>query len=72
MTLSIVLLDILDLYKELHMCVWQGAVPLPESSYRYVVPPPESSEQGAVLPQNRILAASSTRCQVGLVPDFVF
>ena len=43
------------------MFCWQGAVP-----------PPESSDQEDVLPQNRLLAASSARCQVGPVPDFVF
>ena len=36
------------------------------------MPPPESSEQGAVLPQNYLSVASSTRCQVGPVPDFEF
>ena len=36
------------------------------------MPPPKSSEQEAVLPRNLLLASSSARCQVGVVPDFVF
>ena len=52
---------ILGDYIEPCMHLWQEVVPLPDSN-----------EQEAVLLQNCLSAASSTQCQVGLVPDFVF
>ena len=52
---------VLGCYREPHMCLCQE-----------VVPPLESSEQEAVMPQNCLSATSSARCQVGLSQDLLF